>query len=165
MPQISGTDEKTVRAAIKTAIKSISAPVGNVFDKRIFLPTRTAYANLLGVRVSALDKMEIKFCDIDFVGFEDVKDEGAIKCVPTKFVYNLHIFHQYISERKDGSNSTDHFSAAVLGIRSYFLINKQIGGGRADDIESSEFAQFGVDPFTDATGHFINLILKVKFYG
>lgn len=168
-------DEKILRAGLKTFLE-VSAIVGNVHTRRRKINNRADFVDKYGVTVAAIENSKIiRFCDIEFIRFEDSPDEGFDDCPVLIATYNLHLFHEFF-EGTDDANSNDDFIQAILTLRDRFLETQDFAAGNFQaqsaglpqggsvGLGMPEFAQFGADAFTDATGHFTDLLLRFNLY-
>ncbi len=151
-------------AILKADIESV-ANTGAVFDKLMFFNSEADFAKAVGKQLAAGDDLEVQFCQISFLGFEDDPEDLCEDDPAVKIIYRLHLFHEFKQERKDGTNSHDTFAAAVLNLRNKFLATIQIN----DHTDREALVQDGYiitddesEFFKGAFGHWINLITKVE---
>jgi hypothetical protein len=141
--------------------------VGNVLDRRRSIANRQEYADILGI--DAVDDLEIKFCETEFLRFEDSPDEGDDDCPIAVLTFGIHLFHEFADLRSDSTNSSFDYIGAILDIRKEFLEgNREFAAGDflavVDPVTMPDFSQFGNDDFSDAVGHIGNLNLTARFY-
>jgi hypothetical protein len=105
--------EKSLREALKNKISEL--PEAFVFSRRRRISSKQDFFAQLGKTVDS--KTEVRFCQIDYLGFEDVLGEGLDDCPPVKVNYSLHVFFQFADLRSDDSNSTDDFISYCLNLR------------------------------------------------
>jgi hypothetical protein len=162
------TDEKAGRAALKTFLETMPI-LGKVFTRRRRIDSRSRFVELFGVVPPAAGGKQkiVRFCEIEFLRPVDSPTEGFDDCPLLEVVYGLHLFHEFF-DGTDDSNSQDDFIDAILQLRTAFLDTRNWTAGlynlNGDPIVANEFARFGNDTFTDCTGHFIDLLLTVRFY-
>jgi hypothetical protein len=161
MANISGLDEKTVRAAVKSFIESLNC-AGHVFSRRRSITSREHFARALG-KASIDSKVEIQFLEIEFLQFVDLDASGGEDCPGASIVYGLHLFKQFVDSRSDSTNSDDEFTAAVFKLREGFLNFHDFGAAVGEPITQPEYANFGNDSLTDCKGHSVDLLLTVNY--
>lgn len=151
------------RLLIKAAIESVP-DTGAVFIKPEFFTSEQDFVERVCKLMTVGDDLEVQFCQISFLGFEDDPLDDCEDDPAVKIIYKIHLFHQYKPERADGTNSHDTFTAMLLNLRNKFLDTIEIDSNtereslRADGFmitdDESEY-------FKGAFGHWINLITKV----
>lgn len=160
-------DEQSVRAVLAADLATLPI-LGNIFSRRRLITSRADFMDKLGIKRGG--KTEIKFCEIDLLQITDSEDEGFDDCPLAILTYNLHIFHEFVDLRADGSNSDTDFTNALIQLRAYglnkrsFTIGLTRGIVETEAMLQAEFAQFGNDTFTDCVGHSVDIEWKVYFY-
>jgi hypothetical protein len=170
MGQITISDEQTLRAELAADLATIPV-AGNVFDRRRKFNSRQDFLQRTQqtIGTGSGKTKEIRFIELELINVEDSPDEGFDDCPVAILTYNLHIFHEFNDGRTDGSNSDTDFNDAIFQLRSKFLSKRKFVSGRVQTDAGitppgTEFTQFGNDTFTDVTGHFKDLTLKVNYY-
>lgn len=162
---LSETDELNIRNEI-VALLLTEPLAGNVFDRRRSISSRADFYRKLNVDVN--DGREVRFIEVELLNLDDSPDEGADDNPVALLTYNFHLFHQFVDERSDDSNSDRDFTNLLIRLRRLFLNSRDFIGRRgvSDDaaLTADEFTQFGPDTFTDVNGHFKDLTITIRVY-
>lgn len=163
-PKLTPEVELFHRNKLKADIEQI-ANTGAVFTKPTFFSSYQDFVDEVGKQVTAGDDLEVQFCQISWIGFEDDDEDPCEDSPAVKIVYRLHFFHQFAQERKDGSNSHDTFTAMIINLRNKFLMSIVQGTNIEREplkldgfIITSDESEF----FAGAYGHWCNLITKIE---
>ncbi len=165
-PRLTKEIELDVRAKLRTDIRSIAAS-GLVLAKPTYFTGKQDFVDELkkaGTQVVNGGDIEVRFCQMQWIGFEDVPDDCEDN-PPVKILYKLHFFHEFISKRSDSSNSHDDFVAMILDLRNLFLANIVLPNNRErEPLKQDGFMITGDENefFKGAFGHYQNFIVKVE---
>ena len=167
MANITIDDEKALRANLKTFLEA-SPILGKIHTRRRRIKSREDFVSKFGVVVAAAGPNKIvRFCEIEFLKFEDSPDEGFDDCPIAAITYGLHLFHEFF-DGTDDANSNDDFIASILEIRRRFLSTQEFAAVtfevESNPVTMPGFASFGNDSFTDCQGHVADLNLIARFY-
>lgn len=105
--------ENLIREALKNKVAEDSTAF--VFSRRRLISSKQDFFKQLGKQPDS--SLEFRFCQIDFLGFEDLTEDGLDDCPPTNLKYQIHCFFQFVDKRTDLSNSTDDFIKYILDLR------------------------------------------------
>lgn len=163
-PKLTPEVELFHRSKLKESIMEIQG-TGSVFTVPEFFTSYQDFVDAVGHEVSAGDDLEVQFCQISWLGFEDSEDDPCEDNPAVKIIYRLHFFHQFEQKRLDGSNSHDTFTAMIINLRNKFLLSIV----QAPNIEREPLKQDGYiitddesEFFAGAYGHWCNLITKIS---
>lgn len=162
-PKLTPEIELLHRNRLKTDIETIPH-TGAVFLKPTFFTSHQDFVDEVGKQVAVNDDLEVQFCQISWLGFEDDPSDGCEDNPSVKIVYKIHFFHQFEQERSDGTNSHDTFVAMILNLRNKFLSSIEIDADTDREALKTDGYMITSDEsefFKGAYGHFINLITKI----
>lgn len=163
-PKLTPEKELANRQQIKADIESV-ANSGAVFIRPAFFTSEQDFIDVVGKEVISGEDLEVRFCQISFVGFEDDPADLCEDNPAVKSIYRIHLFHQFNQGRPDGSCSHDDFVALVINLRNKFLSTIDLDANTEREalkmdgfIITSDESEF----FKGAYGHWTNLITKVE---
>lgn len=164
---VTTVDEIACRAHLKTELETMPF-LGHVHIRRRNITSREDFVKKFGVLESAVPGVKImRFVDIEFIRFEDSDVEGFDDCPVMAGVYGFHVFQEFF-DGTDDANSNDDFIRSILELRDYFLESREFTAGDffvvTEPLTMPEFAGFGNDSFTDATGHFCDVTVRANYY-
>jgi hypothetical protein len=152
------------RQKLKTDLATV-ADTGAVFIRPEFFSSQQDFVKAVCKEVAAGDDLEVQFCQISWLGYEDDPDDPCEDNPTVKIVYKMHFFHQFIQERSDGTNSHDTFTAMIINVRNKFLATihsvpntEREAAKQQNFIITDENSEF----FQGAYGHWCNLITKIE---
>ena len=163
-PKLTPEKELALRQQLKTDIETVPA-TGAVFIKPEYFTSEQDFLDAVGKEVVAGEDLEVRFCQISFLSFEDNDQDGCEDNPAVSVRYKIHFFHQYVSERSDGSNSHDDFVAMLLNLRNNFLQTIEIDANTEREALKQDGFMITDDEsefFKGAFGHWINLIAKIN---
>lgn len=153
------------RNRLKSDIQQVP-DTGAVFTKPTFFSSVQDFVDAVGKQVAAGDNLEVQFCQITFLKFEDSPNDPCPDDPLCWLHYRLHFFHQFEQQRANGTNSHDTFVAMLLNLRNKFLIEQDFDGGNTErkPLSPEQFIITDVEStyFKGAYGHYTNLISKIE---
>jgi hypothetical protein len=162
MCQLTKEKEKAIRAAL--AAKCAELTDVSVFSRRRFISSKQDFFAKLGKTVS--QRTEVRFCQIDYLGFSDILGEGLDDCPPVLARYAIHVFFQFADLRADNTNSTDEFIAYCIELRCKINNWKEVVLNDKKHLVSTLIQVSDnvtdSDTLTDVTGHYAEFTVSVE---
>ena len=165
MPKLTPAVELAHRMRLKQHIESVPN-TGGVFTRITFFSSKEDFVAQIGRQVAEGDDLEVQFCQVSWLGFEDSASDPCPEDPTVTLNYRLHFFHEFKQERSDGSNSFDTFAQMIINLRNLFLQNQDFDNGNTErkPLKQPEFIITNGESefFRGAYGHFVNLTTKIE---
>lgn len=156
--------ELAARTKLKTDLLTVGM-IGSVFIKPAYFTSKADFVEQLGNQVAPGDDLEVQFCQVSFLKFEDSKTDGCADDPLVYVHYKIHLFHEFRQARKDGTNSHDTFVALILNLRNKFLLTQDaVANSERSPLAQEQFMLTDTENefFPGAFGHYTNLITKIE---
>lgn len=177
MANLTGTQEKAIREAIKVLILNQTFAPGTtdkllpgnfpVFTSPQWINSDIDYVNKFAREFVAGQKKELRYIWIQRANFTNDETEGCDDEPLILLNYTIRVFFQFLPRPAELPEIETEFVDLIFALRSMFLKFPNAATGQikeTDSFTAPEIEQFGVDDVTGATGFFQDFSLEVKHY-
>lgn len=161
------SDLKALRSAVADYIATFGITL-KILKRRRLVINRNAFAQKYGVAVSGTQTAQIRFVEIEFIGWIDSDTEGFDDCPVMTARFNVHVFIEFLDNDDEDLSSDDVFLDVLTIFRDKFLESRDFAAGdyfaKSQPLTMPDNGQFGNDAFTDASGHYVDFNLEFELY-